>query len=134
MKRTILVACALALAPCAWASSAHAALTANIVCYLWADQPTSASYTPSTTYSFNRTGGPNKVTRSGPGSYTVTCGKVPSLSGPRGGHVQVTAYGSANTLCNVTGWGGTPLQAGVQCRSLVGGALTDSLFDFLFVR
>src|SRR6478735_5405110 len=66
MKRAIFVACALALAPCAWTSSAHAASTANIVCYLWADQPTSASYTPSTSYSFNKPGGQNKVTRSGP--------------------------------------------------------------------
>ena len=66
MKRTTLAACPLALAFCAWAPSAHAASTANIVCYLWADQPTSASYTPSTSYSFNRPGGPNTVTRSGP--------------------------------------------------------------------
>ena len=134
MKRTILVACALALAPCAWASSAHAASTANIVCYLWADQPTAASYTPSTSYSFNRPGGANKITRSGPGSYTVTCGNVPSFSGPRGGHVQVSAYGGASAVCNTTFWGGTPLQAAVQCRSLVTGALVDNYFDFLFVR
>jgi hypothetical protein len=134
MKRTILAVCPFALALCAWIPSAHATSTANIVCYLWADQPSAASYTPSTTYSFNRPGGANKVTRSGPGSYTVTCGKVTSLSGPRGGHIQVSAYGGSANACNVVFWGGTPLSANVQCRSLVTGAPTDSFFDFLFVR
>src|SRR4029078_12722254 len=40
MKRTILAACPFALALCAWPPSAHAALTANIVCYLWANHNT----------------------------------------------------------------------------------------------
>jgi hypothetical protein len=143
MKSMILRACPVALLLCTsgysgqaaeTASPSLAADTANIVCYAWADQPTASSYIPSTSYSFNRRGGNIRITRSGPGSYTVICRKVPGFAGPRGGHVQVSAYGSSSVVCNTTGWGGTPLSAGVQCRALLTGALTDSFFDFLFVR
>src|SRR5262245_42166976 len=57
--------------------------------YVWANQPSSASYTPSLTYQFNSAGGTNTITRSGVGQYTV---HFPGLS-TLGGHVQVTAYG-----------------------------------------
>ena len=40
--------------------------------YVWANNPTAASYTPSTTYSHNSSGSPVSITRSSAGRYAVT--------------------------------------------------------------
>jgi hypothetical protein len=69
--------------------------------YLWADQPTSASYTPSRFYSYNSRGGTNTVTRSGVGAYQASLPGFTTV----GGNVQVTAYGSTTHHCKVAGWG-----------------------------
>jgi hypothetical protein len=140
MKRTTFVVCSLALVFCSWVSSAHANTipTAQALCYLWADQPTTASYQPSAPYSYNKAGGAsaNLVTRKAPGFYVVTCKKIGAFAGKRSGHVQVTASGIDATWCKVVTWGGgsgADLNAQVECRNPAG-ALADSYFDFLYVR
>jgi len=83
--------------------------------FLWANQPTSASYTPDSNWNYNSRGGTNTVTRSGTGVYTAT---FPGLRG--GGNPQVTAYsfyGGAAAHCEISSWTakGTPTEVGVLC-------------------
>jgi hypothetical protein len=83
--------------------------------FLWADQPSAASYTPSLSYNYNNRGTPNTITRSGIGVYTAT---FPGLRG--GGNPQVTGYTfsqGAATHCEVSDWTakGTSTQVGVRC-------------------
>lgn len=126
---------------CASVTIAEAASRGKPQCYLWADQATAAlntPYEPSPAYSFNKKKLPVSVTRAATGRYTVTCGGVGGgdAQGP-GGHVQVTAHGSAsNAFCHVGSWvtGGTDFSATVYCYSSAGGAAADSRFNLLFLR
>jgi hypothetical protein len=97
----------------------------NHLGYAWADQPSTASYTPNTFYSSNSAGGGINITRSGPGRYTVTWSGLGSdlLDG---GDVQVTAYGSGTAQCKVESWGSQ--SANVRCFA-PNGALVDSFYD-----
>jgi len=69
--------------------------------YVWANEPATASYIPSTTYSFNSSGGAIKITRSGVGTYSV---RFAGLNAVSGGNVLVTAYGSGSETCKVVSW------------------------------
>ena len=113
------------------------------LCYVWANSATTASYTPSSTYSYNlvyRWGG-NTVTRSGVGTYQVTCRGVggagsgaANTSWGGGVHVQVTAYGGTSNYCKVVSWGtgGANFTGNVKCYNPAGAA-ADSQFDLLFL-
>ncbi len=89
--------------------------------YLWANQPSTASYTPSTTYQWNSTGVNNTITRTGVGLYTAN---MPGMSF-LGGTVEVTAYGTGSAHCKVTSWFASSVN--VACFSAAG-APTDSMF------
>ena len=149
MSRKILVACAFALilVGVASPSMAEPVRGANVQCYLWANNATSAigtAYTPTGAYSFNAVGraNANSVTRTAVGTYTVTCRGVGggalfagSGSWGPGGHVQVTAYGSEDAdHCKVQSWttGGADFSATVRCYNHAGAA-SDSRFDLLFL-
>ncbi|CAL9639756.1 hypothetical protein [Streptomyces sp. enrichment culture] len=99
--------------------------------YVWADQPSSGSYTPSLTYQFNSAGVRNTITSSGIGQYTV---RLPSI-GSAAGHVQVTAYGDVAARCKVVNWypSGTAQMVNVRCFTL-GGALRDTRFTLTYTR
>jgi len=90
--------------------------------YVWADNPASASYTPSTMYSFNSSGGAITINRSGVGTYAV---KFSGLGGgpSAGGNVQVTAYGAGSESCKVMNWGsgGPDFTINVRCLNSSGG-------------
>jgi hypothetical protein len=88
------------------ATPAHAAASTGAG-YVWANNSTSASYTPSASYNFNSTDpldAINSITRTvdavGP-RYTV---RFPDL-GLLGGTVHVTGYGASSTSCQVQSWG-----------------------------
>jgi hypothetical protein len=68
--------------------------------FVWANNPTSRSYTPLAAYQFNSSGGTNTIQRLGTGRYEVF------LPGPvvTGGTVKVTAYGSNANFCQVESW------------------------------
>jgi hypothetical protein len=68
--------------------------------YLWANQPTTASYTPSSIYQWNSKSATNTVNRLGVGKYQAI---LPSLN-VVGGTVLVTAYGSGSERCKVVAW------------------------------
>jgi hypothetical protein len=97
--------------------------------YVWANSPTAASYTPSSTYQFNSTGASNTITHSSTGIYQV---KLPGLGGP-GGTVKVTAYGWGNEYCKVTSWTytGADEYVNVACQTPAG-TLVDSYFTATF--
>ncbi|NMO20914.1 trypsin-like serine protease [Pyxidicoccus fallax] len=100
--------------------------------FVWADQPSStATYTPSSYYSHNSTGGTNTITRTAAGSYRV---EMPGL-GQNNGNVQVTAYGGAGNRCKVSSWGpiGTTLNVYISCFTLAGAAV-DSYFVAQYYR
>ena len=149
MSRKILVACAFALilVGVAAPSIADPGRGANVQCYIWANNATSAigaAYTPSNVYSYNAVGKAtaNSVTRTAVGTYTVTCKGVGggalfagATSWGPGGHVQVTAYGSEDAdYCKVQSWttGGADFSATVRCYNHAGAA-SDSRFDLLFL-
>lgn len=99
--------------------------------YVWADQPSVASYTPAAAYQFNSVGGSNTIARTAVGTYTVN---LPSL-GTSGGHVQVTAYGAGSNECKVSSWGpsGTTQKVNVRCVNTAGAA-ADSYFTMNYMR
>jgi len=99
--------------------------------YVWADQISAASYSPSSTYSFNSAGGANTITRSAVGAYQV---HLPGL-GQSNGNVKVTAYGSGSELCKVSSWGpsGTTQLVNVRCFT-TGGAPVDTRFTMTYAR
>jgi hypothetical protein len=90
----------LAAAGVTWvlAPAANAAVTGSA--YVWANDPTSSSYTPNTLYQYNSTGSWNTVSRQGTGQYTIN---LPGLGASRG-TVLVTAYGSTSNYCKVVRW------------------------------
>jgi hypothetical protein len=95
--------------------------------YAWADQPTSASYSPSSFYRSNPNGGAISITRSGVGRYNVLWSGLSLLDG---GDVQVTAYGGGNTICKVESWGSQ--SAAVRCFNPNTNVLVDSYYDIMF--
>ena len=95
--------------------------------YVWANDQSSASYTPSPTYSWNSTGGAITISHTpGSGVYTVALGGQ-NLGG---GTVEVTAYGSSNSYCKVGSWGGTSVT--VVCFNGSTGLAAESQFDLIF--
>lgn len=66
--------------------------------YLRADSPTALTYVPSSTYSYNSSGGTNVVSHgSGPGDYLAY---LPGLASD-GGNPHVTAYGGGTGYCKL---------------------------------
>jgi hypothetical protein len=97
--------------------------------WAWAHNPTAASYSPFTQFSFNSGNGPITIQRSAVGRYTVDFGGL----NVGGGNVQVTSYGSSNDYCKVLSWGGSTLRVSVNCFSSTGAA-ADALFVVVFSR
>jgi hypothetical protein len=139
----------LALGSIVWAtpSLADPGRGTTVLCYLWANQaspPINTPYMPSPFYSFNAQNRSNgiSVTKTGTGTYSVTCTGVGG-DGPwgPGGHVQVSAYGDGvNTFCHVGHWStsGADFTATVDCFGRGGGTgggpgPADSQFDLLFL-
>lgn len=102
------------------------------IAFLWANNPTNASYSPDLTYNFNSTGALNTVARSSTGTYTAF---LPLLS--QTGNPQVTAYGGGAARCELLGWSryrfGSVLgtKIGVYCVSAAGVA-ADELFSLSY--
>ncbi|HEY3181299.1 MAG TPA: hypothetical protein VGJ77_00570 [Gaiellaceae bacterium] len=93
--------------------------------YVWANNPSSASYTPNSWYQFNSSGASNTVTHSSTGLYQV---KFPGIGGS-GGTVKVTAYGYGNEYCKATSWSsfGSDVYVNVACQTPTG-VLDDAYF------
>jgi hypothetical protein len=90
---------------------------ASTVAYAFADQPSAATYTPSSGNSYNSTGGTITVTRASPGVYGIAFGGL-DLSGTsffNGGNVQISSD-MTSAYCGAAAWGVmTPSTVGVNC-------------------
>lgn len=116
------------------AGIAVAAFSDAVKGYAWANQASSASYTPNTDYSYNASGGAITATRSGVGTYAIEfAGLGASAFGSHGGHAQVSAYGSSAS-CVPQSWfaSATNLTVNVVCRNGSGDPV-DSLFTVMFI-
>jgi hypothetical protein len=68
--------------------------------YLWADNPTASTYTPSAPYQRNPSGRLSTITRIDEGLWDA---RLPGMAS-NGGNVQVTAYGKTPARCSVSSW------------------------------
>jgi len=98
--------------------------------FLWAHNPTAASYTPSLTYQWNSKGGTNTMTRLSTGRYRAT---LPGIN-LTGGTVLVTAYGNSSQRAKVESWGpsGGNMLVTVRCYNSSGN-LVDTQFTLSFM-
>ncbi|QZZ20976.1 FAD-binding protein [Leptothermofonsia sichuanensis E412] len=98
--------------------------------YLWANQPTTAEYTPDTSYQWNSKGLVNTVRRIGTGHYQAT---LPGMN-VAGGTVLVTAYGTGTERCKVGGWNwsGNSTIVNVYCFNVDGNPV-DTRFTLSFM-
>jgi hypothetical protein len=96
--------------------------------YLWSTSSSGGAV--STFYSFNSSGGPGSVTKTGTGQYTVTFGGLGSIA--TRAIVQVTPY-STSVTCSVGSWGSTStnLFADIDCFALSGHAPMDAEFNVI---
>jgi hypothetical protein len=99
--------------------------------FLWANDPSAASYTPSSSYQYNSTGGTNTMTRSSVGHYTAILSGLDTV----GGTVQVTAYGAGAGRCKVSTWGPDfdGQHVSVLCFD-ASGAASDQTFTLAFAQ
>jgi len=93
--------------------------------YVWADQPSTASYAPNSDYQWNSAGGAITAQRSSTGSYNVS---FPNQN-ISGGTVEVTAYGTGSEYCKVVDWGSFSVD--VACFD-ASGAPVDAQFSLVF--
>jgi hypothetical protein len=102
--------------------------------FAYAHQPTSTSYVPSASGTWNPVG-TTTVVRTGLGRYQVTFNQLGSeLPANVEGHVQVNAVGTGKVHCKVESWGGKPhLTVTVGCYTAPTGAPVDSKFSVLFL-
>ena len=109
----------------------HSGVAGSDLAYVWANQPTAASYMPSQPYQANSSGATNQIQRLGMGIYLV---KLPNL-GRSAGNVQVTAYGPGPERCKVGSWrpNGTEQDIRVFCRT-PSGTPADTKFTLTYVR
>jgi hypothetical protein len=98
--------------------------------YLWAQDETAASYTPSTQHQFNSTGAVNTITRSSTGTYSV---RLPGVSSA-GGTAKVTAFSAAANYCKASNWAasGADELVDVLCFDFTG-APVDAKFTLTYV-
>ena len=115
-------------------AGAPSALLSNRFAYVWADQPTLASYTPSPAYSYNATGGTIQINRTASGTYIVLLTSPSGWTGSTIG-VAVTAYGSLGAQCSIMYQvvNGMTLEVGVQCFDFVTHLNVASQFTLLVV-
>lgn len=99
--------------------------------YVWADNPTAASYTPAPDYQMNSTGTTtrNTITRISTGRYSVRFTRL----GVLGGVAHATAYGTDTHTCKIEGWSpsGADQNVVVRCFTLAG-APVDARFTASF--
>ena len=99
---------------------------ADASAYVYANDSTALSYTPSATYRYVSSGVTPTIERTATGDYRVELVSTPL----GGGNVMVTAYSSARH-CGVRAWADTSVL--VRCYD-ASGNLADSQFAMRFVR
>jgi hypothetical protein len=104
--------------------------------FTWADQAAAGGpYTPNGGYTYNASGQPVQVTRTGTGAYTVRfTGNGRAAGSDPAETFHVSAYGSGtNTRCEIVGWSYTTADVNVRCSDVVGAAV-DSRFVLVMLE
>lgn len=97
--------------------------------YLWSDNASASTSTPNGFYRIASPKAKPTVHRTYPGRYVVT---LPSM--PKGGGVEITAYGNGKIHCQLDAISNTsPLHVGVSCFKL-NGVPTNSQFTLSYTR
>jgi hypothetical protein len=100
--------------------------------WVWANEPTTASYTPDAAHSYNSRSGANTITRVATGDYEIHMAGL--YRGTEASNVQVTAYGADGNYCIAGVWGqagGSNVGIAVQCFN-ASGAVADSQFTVMY--
>jgi hypothetical protein len=101
--------------------------------YIWADQPTQASYTPATSYQLNTASSSrNTATRSSTGAYSV---RFPALKSSNSSTALVTAYGVGRECCTIASWssdGSNGTVVSVRCYDTSGNPV-DTTFTLTYL-
>lgn len=100
--------------------------------YVWASQPDALSYTASTGYERNSTGGSVQITRSAVGVYQVRFTGMATS----GGVAHARPYGSGNNkICTVASWGASGADQVINVRCFdASGVPANSLFTAHFTN
>ena len=99
----------------------------NAGAYAWASQPTSSSYTPTSSYANSDLGGALRVRRAATGVYQLD---IPHDAAISRDTVLVTAYGADGRYCKSGGWSRGSTTTTVTIRCFDGsGAPIDTRFD-----
>lgn len=100
--------------------------------YLYADQESSGSYTPNTSFSYNSSGGSPTIYSPSVGTYTVT---IPGV-GNNLGNVQVTASNTVSAIAKIKSWSvsGSDLKVEVRTYHSGTGDLKDAKFNLLYSK
>jgi hypothetical protein len=98
--------------------------------YVFANRPSTASYTPAAAFRYASGGQTSTITRSGVGTYVV---RMPGQ--PLGGSAQVTAFGTDKTMCQLSAIQkkSAPQRIGVACFK-PNGSRADSRFYLTLTR
>lgn len=103
---------------------------ASEAAFAWAGRPGTAKYTAPPAYAHNPSGRPIEITRKAAGQYEV---RFEGLAQPaRGGHVQVSAYGSGPEHCKVVRWVPKEQDLSIAVRCFSGQRPADSAFTVRF--
>ncbi|MCA8948157.1 MAG: hypothetical protein KDE27_01565 [Planctomycetes bacterium] len=96
---------------------------------LWADQPSTSSYAPSSAYAWNGSRPAPSIVRLGPGNYRVTLPQLGVTQSAERGNVQVTPYANDLMRARVVAWNanGADLEIDVATAN-AGGVATDGKF------
>jgi len=102
------------------------------VAFVYADQASTASYSPEKYFNYNRSGGLNTITRLGTGTYRVDIPHADITRG--GGTATVTAVTTGANHCKVLDWypTGVPESVFVDCYN-GSGSKSDTRFTMLFL-
>lgn len=103
--------------------------------YLWAFSPSSASYTPLSSYSFNGSGGPMTVTKVAgtTGRYVARFSGLSALLGTKN-TVRVSGFGNDATYCKPVGARLVRDSVEVRCYRMGTGAAANTRFTVLVTR
>lgn len=98
--------------------------------FAWGASPSTSSYVPPADFAYSDAGHGSQIIRTGPGSYEVHFNGLENVTEALG-NVQISAYGSGTTDCQVGSWNGDIAQ--VKCFATDGTA-SDARFSLIWAK
>jgi hypothetical protein len=101
--------------------------------YAWANSPSLASYTPISTWAYNRSGGAITITRQGPGTYKVRFAGLSATLANRS-TVHVTGYNADNKYCKPATQNLKADVIGIKCFDAATGRPEDAYYTVYITK